>query len=66
MTVVDVLRGLGELGEILPLIADLFDAYGKDDAIEILRKLVNSPAGKADLTKLDQALADWRAAHAED
>jgi len=37
--------------------------YGDDDALEIITQLLANPPRKADLTQLDKALADWRAAH---
>lgn len=52
------------IGLIKKLI-EFIQHFGEDDAEEIITKLLADPPKKANLSELDKALAEWRAANPE-
>lgn len=52
-----------QASNLIAKLVDFIQHFGEEDALEIITKLLADPPSKADLSALDRALADWRAAH---
>ena len=57
---------LDTASDLAKLVVRFIKTFGENNAKEIITKLLADPPKKADLSKLDEALAKWRAAHRDD